>query len=118
MKKKTLIISLTALLSLVLAGVSFAQENEGPVKLDNSTGVSTSEYRVDPDANWQALAMTPYEADLVDTFAYQNNPEKFVRVKEDQVWAGAEKPEKSLNPCLVTKLIGTNLCRENSVTGG
>ena len=119
MKKRILIISLTVLLSFVLAGFSIAQsEYEGPVQLDNSSGVSTSDYRVDPDANWRALAMTPNEADLVDTYEYQNNPEKFIHVKEDQVWAGAEKPEKRINPCFVAKLSGTIPCLENSVTGG
>ena len=111
--KKTMTLVLAALFCVVSVGTAFAQEYEvlglnSP--LDDSDGASVAALRVDPDANWKA-SLGSSELSLEETFAYQLNPEQYVHVKEDQVWAGTGSPkDDSPIPCVVA--YGSERCRE------
>lgn len=88
MKSKKMITGLaTALFCLVLVGVSFAQEYEGEGSefgFAVERAVVPSSDRLDPDANWRALAALPYEGSLENTFDYQLNPDKYIHLNDGQ----------------------------------
>lgn len=102
MKSKKMITGLAAaLFCLVLVGVSFAQEYEGDGPEFGFTVerniVSTSP-RLDPDANWRALAALPYEGSLENTVDYQLNPDKYIHIKDGQIEVATPQKADQLDP--------------------
>lgn len=107
MTNKYFITGLTAVFfTLVLVGVSSAQEYEGAgpefgFSVERNIKAIPSTPRLDPNANWEALAALPYEASLESTYDFQVNKDKYVFMNDGQMTAGTASPNaKSSQPCV------------------